>query len=58
MKMLWLNESLVLRGETVNEKMALNVLYQSIGTEPDEVSGVLESGNTVHVLETVLSNNK
>jgi hypothetical protein len=33
MRIMWLNESLVLRGETQDEKRALNVLYQSIGNE-------------------------
>ena len=52
MKIMWLNELLVFRGETVEEKKALNVLYQKVGNEGEaEESGVLESGNTVDVLK-------
>ena len=32
---MWLNESLVLRGETKEEKKALNVIYQTIAREPE-----------------------
>jgi hypothetical protein len=53
MKIMWLNESLVLRGETPEQKRALNILFQAIGNDglaDDDVSGVLEFGNSVDVL--------
>jgi hypothetical protein len=54
MKVMWLNESLVLRGETKEEKKALNVVYQSIGNEPnDEPLNGIESSDPVDVLESV-----
>jgi hypothetical protein len=52
LKIMWLNESLILRGETSSEKSALNTLYQTIGNERDEVSGILEFSDAVDVLET------
>ena len=55
---MWLNESLVLRGETSSEKNALNTLYQTIGNERNEVSGILEFGNSVDVLEAVRGSNQ
>jgi hypothetical protein len=58
MKIMWLNESLVLRGETSSEKNALNTLYQTIGNERNEVSGILEFGNSVDVLEAVRGSNQ
>jgi hypothetical protein len=53
MKIMWLNESLVFRGETVEEKKSLNVLFQVIGNDglTDDVSHVLELGNAVDILE-------
>lgn len=52
MKIMWLNESLVLRGESNEEKRALNVLFQTIGNEglvANDVSGIFESGDPVDV---------
>jgi len=51
MKIMWLNESLVLRGETSEEKRALNIVYGQIGNDPLETSGILESGDSVDILE-------
>jgi hypothetical protein len=54
MKVMWLNESLILRGETKEEKKALNVVYQSIGNETnDEPLNGTESSDSVNVLEPV-----
>jgi hypothetical protein len=53
MKIMWLNESLVLRGENAGEKSALNVLFQTIGNDglSDDVSHVLEFGDAIDALE-------
>jgi hypothetical protein len=58
MKIMWLNESLVLRGETSSEKSALNTLYKAIGNEQDAASGILESGNSIDILESVSGSNQ
>ena len=55
---MWLNESLVLRGETSSEKSALNTLYKAIGNEQDAASGILESGNSIDILESVSGSNQ
>ena len=54
---MWLNESLVLRGETVEEKKSLNVLFQVIGNDglSDDASHVIESSDTVDVLKSAVS---
>ena len=57
MKIMWLNESLVLRGETPVEKRALNVVYAALGNESDDASHVLELGNSIDVLESVEPHN-
>jgi hypothetical protein len=57
MKVMWLNESLVLRGENAEEKRALNVVYAAIGNETDDVSHVLEFGKAVDVLKVPIGAN-
>lgn len=59
MKIMWLNESLVLRGETSEEKKSLNVLFQTIGNSglTDDVSHLFESSDPIDVVETIVGNN-
>jgi len=49
---MWLNESLVLRGENTEEKKSLNVVYQAIANEPDLPSHGFECSDSVDVLES------
>jgi hypothetical protein len=54
---MWLNESLVFRGENVEEKKSLNVLFQVIGNDglTDDVSHVTESSDAIDVLKRTVS---
>ena len=54
MKIMWLNESLVLRGETAEEKKSLNVLFQTIGNEglADDVSHITEFSDAISIRES------